>query len=611
MREGTFPLTNANEGNLHHTTNPAYIMKHFTLRFALAAILFTSALHAQVPRLINYQGRVVVDTVNFEGTGLFKFALVNSDGSTTFWSNDGTSSATGSEPVDAVSLPVTKGLYSVLLGDIALANMTVIPAAVFANPDVRLRVWFDDGVNASQLLAPDQRLAPATYVADGAINSSTIADGAIVAAKIAPAAINGTHLAAGSLDFSHLNVQTAPGVGQVLGFDGASLNWTAPGVGDGIWTVLAGNAFRSTGNVGIGTSSPISKLHIVSEASDLPSRLESSGTTSFGAGFDFYHGATGKGYVGVPDSVAGFAPGELLMFGGAGTKISFWPGGARAVTLDTNEGFVGIGTAAPQDKLHLYDPDKSVSHRIETGGFDNSWSRVEFANANGQWNVGTSRGFNSDEFFIQRQGAPIAFAINASGFAARFTTYDLFLGHALRRGSPGRALVDYGDRLVVNFGNDWGSTVIGGLVTEVRTLRITGGADLAEPFEMKEEELEKGSVVVIDDEHPGRLKRSRNAYDTRVAGIISGANGVNPGIALHQEGLLEGGQNVALSGRVYVQADASGGPIKPGDLLTTSDTPGHAMKVTEHTRAQGSVIGKAMSSLNQGMGMVLVLVTLQ
>lgn len=144
-------------------------------------------------------------------------------------------------------------------------------------------------------------------------------------------------------------------------------------------------------------------------------------------------------------------------------------------------------------------------------------------------------------------------------------------------------------------------------------LTIRGGADLAEPFEMKEEELEKGAVVVIDEQHPGRLRRSTStsAYDTRVAGIVSGANGVNPGIALHQEGVMAGGQNVALSGRVYVQADASSDSIRPGDLLTTSDIPGHAMKVTDHAKAQGAVIGKAMSCLNEGTGMVLVLVTLQ
>lgn len=128
---------------------------------------------------------------------------------------------------------------------------------------------------------------------------------------------------------------------------------------------------------------------------------------------------------------------------------------------------------------------------------------------------------------------------------------------------------------------------------------------------MDTKDLEKGSVVVIDDEHPGRLKRSKSAYDTRVAGIISGANGINPGISLHQEGVVEGGQNVALSGRVYVQADASGGAIQPGDMLTTSDIPGHAMKARDRERAQGAVIGKAMSSLEEGRGFVLVLVTLQ
>ena len=117
--------------------------------------------------------------------------------------------------------------------------------------------------------------------------------------------------------------------------------------------------------------------------------------------------------------------------------------------------------------------------------------------------------------------------------------------------------------------------------------------------------------MVIDDEHPGRLKRSRNAYDKRVAGIVSGANGINSGISLQQEGLVEGGQNVALSGRVYVQADASGGAITPGDMLTTSDTPGYAMKVGDPLKAQGAVIGKAMSPLSEGQGMVLVLVTLQ
>jgi hypothetical protein len=117
--------------------------------------------------------------------------------------------------------------------------------------------------------------------------------------------------------------------------------------------------------------------------------------------------------------------------------------------------------------------------------------------------------------------------------------------------------------------------------------------------------------VVIDEEHAGKLKLSTRAYDTQVAGIVSGANGIEPGISLYQQGALEGGHNVALSGRVYVLADAAGGAIKPGDLLTTSGTPGHAMKVADHGKAQGAILGKAMSPLKEGKGMVLVLVSLQ
>ncbi len=145
------------------------------------------------------------------------------------------------------------------------------------------------------------------------------------------------------------------------------------------------------------------------------------------------------------------------------------------------------------------------------------------------------------------------------------------------------------------------------------SITINGGADVAEPFPLTTaaEEIIAGSVVVIDEENPGRLKLSAGAYDSHVAGVVSGANGVHPGIQMQQQGLLEGGRNVALTGRVYVQADASNGAIKPGDLLTTSSRPGHAMKVTDHARAQGAILGKAMTGLSEGDGLVLVLVTLQ
>ena len=145
------------------------------------------------------------------------------------------------------------------------------------------------------------------------------------------------------------------------------------------------------------------------------------------------------------------------------------------------------------------------------------------------------------------------------------------------------------------------------------SITINGGADVAEPFPITAatSEIAPGSVVVIDEANPGQLKLSEQAYDPHVAGVVSGANGINPGIQMQQEGLLAGGKNVALTGRVYVQADTSNGPIKPGDLLTTSRLPGRAMRVTNHARAQGAILGKAMTGLSDGQGMVLVLVTLQ
>jgi len=145
------------------------------------------------------------------------------------------------------------------------------------------------------------------------------------------------------------------------------------------------------------------------------------------------------------------------------------------------------------------------------------------------------------------------------------------------------------------------------------SITINGGSDLAEPFKISsgQAEVPQGAVVVIDKKNPGQLKMSDQPYDRHVAGVVSGANGINPGIQMQQQGLLDGGKNVALTGRVYVLADASNGPIEPGDLLTTSSAPGRAMKVTDYAKAQGAILGKAMSSLSEGKGMVLVLVTLQ
>jgi len=144
-------------------------------------------------------------------------------------------------------------------------------------------------------------------------------------------------------------------------------------------------------------------------------------------------------------------------------------------------------------------------------------------------------------------------------------------------------------------------------------LQITGGSDLSEFFNLSDYDLiEKGMVVSIDENNPGHLKISHQAYDKKVAGIVSGAKNIKPGLIMSQKGTIADGEHlIALSGRVYCKTDATKSPVEIGDMLTTSDLPGFAMKATDKEKASGAIIGKAMTSLKSGKGLVLVLVSLQ
>jgi hypothetical protein len=155
-----------------------------------------------VPSLLNHQGRIAVQGVNYNGSGLFKFALVNATGSVTYWSNDGTSTG-GSQPTAAVTLTVANGLYAVLLGNTELTNMTAIAPAALEYADVRLRVWFNDGTKGFQLISPDQRLAAVPYsiqsrkaLAADALNGLLSGDvtGAQTTTSIADATVTGKRL---------------------------------------------------------------------------------------------------------------------------------------------------------------------------------------------------------------------------------------------------------------------------------------------------------------------------------------------------------------------------------------------------------------------------------
>lgn len=165
-------------------------------------------------------------------------------------------------------------------------------------------------------------------------------------------------------------------------------------------------------------------------------------------------------------------------------------------------------------------------------------------------------------------------------------------------GSSGIAAVFKGNLQIL-------SASSGAVLTE-----IGEGLDYAEGFDVAENlGINPGSVLVIDPDNPGKLTISRRPYDTKVAGIVAGANSLGSGVRL---GAGQFDHDLALAGRVYCNVVAGLTAIEPGDMLTTSDIPGFAMKVIDLTRAQGAILGKAMQRLEKGRkGQILVLVTLQ
>ena len=249
-----------------------------------------------------------------------------------------------------------------------------------------------------------------------------------------------------------------------------------------------------------------------------------------------------------------------------------------STTLATLEqsGDFGIGTSTPSANLHLHS---------DAGTF-----RMTNSNTGQDWNDGIQLSFwtggSLNAVLWNRENGFFSFGTNNTERMRINASGDVGIGTT----TPGKKLDVNG-------------------TTRTEILEITGGSDLAEPFATSgEEPVEPGMVVVIDNRNPGQLKISGCAYDKRVAGVVSGAGGVKPGLTLSQQEKFGGGQHVALTGRVYCWVDASFGAVEPGDRLTTSPTPGHAMKVADDTRAAGAVIGKAMTPLKQGRGLVLLLV---
>ncbi len=345
----------------------------------------------------------------------------------------------------------------------------------------------------------------------------------------------------------------------------------------------AGNSWLTGGDLGLGTSNPQAAFQI--------------------------EGPSGTPPVSLPGGQGG------LLMGLQSVSGYKWIQSYNSTPLAINPlgNNVGIRTTSPAAPLHVV--------ASSAGGEPNAASIAAFERSgNGYLSVLTPAGFENGILFASSTNnvdGGIIYNNPASPHGLQFRTSGNVTWMTLS--NQGTLSLQRADGTVTISANPDDGTGSGLLTTSV--LQITGGADLSEQFDIRDppgagdlrlHSVQPGIVVCIDPENPGQLVISTKAYDRTVAGIVSGAGGVNPGMLMAHHGTLANGKHpVALTGRVYCLADATHGAIQPGDLLTTSATPGHAMKVTDPARAQGSILGKAMGSLQEGKGLVLVLVTLQ
>ncbi len=400
-----------------------------------------------------------------------------------------------------------------------------------------------------------------------------------------------------------------------------------PGSG-GHWTLSGSDIYNNnSGDVGIGITAPESPLHVQDgSAGD---------ATAWGSSIGAFE-SDGHGYLSIltPNSSE-----RGIFFGDPESNISggitynnpalqdgfqFRTDGQVRMVID-NTGNIGIGMTSPAFPLHIQAAQPYIQYD-DTGGGSSWLVGVQ----------GPSVGFNIQELgaatrFVINDGgdvgigdtSPIArlgvykdeddgrAALNATnagtgsaGFFATTNTSNTSAAlFAASSNSSAPALATLGDAIIN------GDATINGTAT-VDVLEITG-ADVAERFPVSEE-VKPGMVMEIDPENAGKLRVSRGAYNRRVAGVVSGAGDMPIGTILGNLPGCEDAPPIALSGRVWVQCDASETAIEAGDLLTTAVEPGHAMAVRDHARAGGATIGKAMTCLARGeTGMVLVLVNLQ
>ena len=373
---------------------------------------------------------------------------------------------------------------------------------------------------------------------------------------------------------------------------------------------------KNTGQVGVGLASPTAQFHILTPAGSGDGlRIQRNGNTN-GWGIAQYFALNNSSGAqtdyaqisgGINSNTAGAETGALAFY----TRIA---GAMNERMRVHSNGNVGINTDNPTYRLHVQGGFVNASDGLcINGDCKSAWSQV--GGGSSQWANGGSGSINYGAGFVgigtttpatklDVIGTVDADAFSVNGVAvvsSQWATSGATINYAT--GNVGIATPTPTEKLHVTGNVKVTGTVEGGNIKAKYQ-------DVAEWVESSQE-LQAGTVVVLDRSRSNQVIASTQSYDSRVAGVIS----LQPGLTLGEEG--EGRVLVATTGRVRVKVDATNGPIEIGDLLVTSEREGFAMKSLPvdiggvRIHRPGTLIGKALEPLAKGMGEILVLLSLQ